>query len=424
MELLALNKQWAVYSPVGEKGKLDAFSALQELLLVKNYQQLVKYLAEQTCNDSFLVSSDTDFADSFDREERVWRRRAADIKLQGNLSRSIDQFPSVDYLDELVASDLKGSKVYQLDLTELMDFQDVMRRFLTIAAIALGSEAPDGIFVDIPSEDIFDEQWIRDNVHCDPGTLHTIGFNQKIAGFRRKGILNEDLLDTVFNSTSGYSRHQLVIDDSKEYGKYTDGYPFSVDHVIYSYSEYYQPSEEERDPYDYEYYLTISFLDNVTPERARLLLAGRTVEAVLNSWLDLAEQRDFVVPYFPDMDYDRYKFVPGKGFVKRKVVEPPWWVTDLYDEAIDLILEGKVSLCPVCGSPVLIKDFRGRKSKLVCSDSCKTRASNQRRETAYQCAASGIPLEEAISRIGEEYARSVRKWYAEAQAFTAPKGRE
>ena len=100
-------------------------------------------------------------------------------------------------------------------------------------------------------------------------------------------------------------------------------------------------------------------------------------------------------------------------------MDPPWWVTDLYDEAIDLIVQGKVSLCPVRGSPVLIKDFRGRKSKLVCSDSCKTKASNQRRETAYQCAASGVPLEDAIDRIGAEYARSVRKWYTEAQAFIA-----
>lgn len=420
MKLLALNRQWAVYSLGGAKGKLDAFASLQDLLSVKTYQQLIKFLIERTNNDSFLVPSDTDFADSFNREERIWRRRAADIDLQGNLDRAIDQHPSVDYLDELVAADLKGSEVFQFDLTELMDFQSLMRRFLTVAGIALGADCPDGIFVEIPSEDIFEAQWIRENVHCEPSELRTLGFNQKVAGFKRRGLLNEDLLDTVFNSTSGYSKHQLVIDDSKEYGKYTDGFPFSTDYVIYNYSEYSQPSDQDADPYaDYEYYLTVSFLSNVTPERAKMLLAGRIVEAVLNSYLDIGEQRDFSYPHYPDLDFDRYRFVPGKGFVEKKIVDPPWWVTDLYDEAIDLIIQGKVSLCPVCGSPVLIKDFRGRKSKLVCSDSCKTKASNQRRETAYQCAASGVPLEEAIERIGSEYTRSVRKWYAEAQAFIA-----
>lgn len=419
MELLALNKQWAVYSPEEDRNELDSFSALQDLLSIKTYQQLIRFLIERTCNEAFLTSSDTDFADSFNRNERIWRRNAMDIDLQGNLSRAIDQFPSVDYLDELTASDLKDHGVYQLDLTEVMDFQDIMRRFLTVAAVALGAEAPVGLFIEIPSEDILGADWIRDNVHCEPGDLKTIGFNQKVAGFKRKGLLDEELMDSVFNSTNGYSRHQLVIDDSKEYGKYTDGFPFSIDGVIYEYSEYYPPSDAEHDKYDYQYYLTVSFLDNVTVSRARMLLAGRIVEAVLNSWLNLAEQNEFEVPYHPEIDYDRYKFIPGKGFVERKVVEPLWWVVDLYDEAINLIIEGKVSLCPVCGSPVLIKDFRGRKSKLVCSDSCKTKASNQRRETAYQCAASGIPVEEAIARIGEEYEGSVRKWYAEAQAFIA-----
>lgn len=421
MKLIALNEQWAIYSPEGGMSDLDEFSSLQDLLAIKTYPQLIKFLMERTLNDSFLVSADTDFADSYDRTKRIWCENAQSISLQGNLSKAIDHYPSIDYLDKLVTDDLRGKEVYQLDLTEIADYQKLMRKFLTVAAIALGSDAPEGLFIDIPSEDILDKQWIEDVLHCKPDEIKTIGLSEEAAGFMRHGLLRDDMLESagIFNQLDKYSSHQLVIDDSQQYGAYTDGYPFSTDKVIYTYSEYNPPTEEENERYSGEYYVTVSFLPDTTPERAMMMPAGHVVESALNSYLDFGDQFQFTVPYYSDEDFDRYKYVPDRGFVEKKVVTPAWWVDDLYSEATKLIIEGKVSLCPVCGSPVLIKDFRGRKSKLVCSDSCKTKASNQRRETAYQCAASGIPVEEAITRIGEEYERSVRKWYAEAQAFIA-----
>lgn len=126
-------------------------------------------------------------------------------------------------------------KVFQLDLTELMDFQRLMRKFLTIAGVALGTKAPIGPFTEIPSEDIFDEGWIRNNIHCSPAKLHTIGLKQEAAGFKQGGLLREDVLDSrIFNQTRGYSSCQLAIDQSKEFGKCTDDFPFSIDGVIFA----------------------------------------------------------------------------------------------------------------------------------------------------------------------------------------------
>lgn len=415
MKLLALNRQWAVYGTEGSRGKLDSFAALHELLRVHSYQQLINYLITQTCNDVFLTAAETSFSDAFYQKDRIWHKSAADINLRGSLSNAIDRYPNIDYLDELAVSDLKKSDCYQLDLTVLMNFKEIIRKLLIIAAVALGADIQKGLFVEIPSEDIFDAEWIKGNVRCEPDELHTIGLNQNDLGFNVNEVLDEGLYDTVFSCTRGYSRHQLIMDDSKEYGKYTDGYPFSIDTVIYSYAEYGLPSEQNH--YQRDYYFTVSFLDGIDPGYAKMLLAGRMVEAVLNAWPYYAGQKGLEAPYHPDVDCDIVKFVPGEGFIENKATEPSWWVDELCNEAFELIIQGKVSICPVCGNPVLIKDYRGRKHRLVCSDSCKTRACNQRRESAYHFAMSGKPIDEAISAIGDEYSDSVCKWYAEVHAL-------
>ena len=98
---------------------------------------------------------------------------------------------------------------------------------------------------------------------------------------------------------------------------------------------------------------------------------------------------------------------------------PKAWFEEIYDLAVELALDGKVTLCPVCGSPVPVRDLRGRKPREVCSDTCKTVASNQRRATAMKMAMEGTPIEEAINEIGEEYESSIRRWYSQTTAIPA-----
>jgi hypothetical protein len=42
-------------------------------------------------------------------------------------------------------------------------------------------------------------------------------------------------------------------------------------------------------------------------------------------------------------------------------------------------------------------------------------ASSARRERVYALAASGVPVGEAIDRVGKRYERSIRRWYEESR---------
>lgn len=103
----------------------------------------------------------------------------------------------------------------------------------------------------------------------------------------------------------------------------------------------------------------------------------------------------------------------SKGF---RVVDCPWPLRDMYRQVANLAADNSVKLCPYCGKPLLSDKSRGNEA-VYCSRSCNTKASTQRRDTAYALAASGVALEEAIERIGGRYEQSIRRWYQEAQTL-------
>jgi hypothetical protein len=100
------------------------------------------------------------------------------------------------------------------------------------------------------------------------------------------------------------------------------------------------------------------------------------------------------------------------GFKRRRQKLSP--LSDLDRELSRLAVDNLVFLCPYCQQPRI-----GNK-ETYCSDSCKTRASNQRKDDAYRMALSGMPVEQAIETIGSKYQNTILRWYIEAQAMTAP----
>ena len=109
-----------------------------------------------------------------------------------------------------------------------------------------------------------------------------------------------------------------------------------------------------------------------------------------------------------------FKVVKGRrGF---KVVDHPGPLRDMYRQCAYLVAEDNIRLCAYCGKPVLADKSRGNEA-MYCSRTCNTKASAQRRETAYALAASGVPMEEAVSKIGERYSDSIARWYKEAKAL-------
>ncbi|HJA28003.1 MAG TPA: hypothetical protein IAA15_00305, partial [Candidatus Olsenella pullicola] len=94
------------------------------------------------------------------------------------------------------------------------------------------------------------------------------------------------------------------------------------------------------------------------------------------------------------------------------------WQTALYDTVEDAIYDGRVALCPVCGTPIITRSTSSRAE--YCCESHKTAASKRRRQTAHILYASGVPLEDAVTQIGEDYRTSIERWYAEAQRIAHP----
>lgn len=107
-----------------------------------------------------------------------------------------------------------------------------------------------------------------------------------------------------------------------------------------------------------------------------------------------------------------FKVRRGKrGFV---VVDNPGPLRDMYRQCARFVASGDMRLCAYCGKPLLADRSRGNEA-MYCSRTCNTKASAQRREMAYALAASGVPVEDAIERIGTRYERSIRRWYEESQ---------
>lgn len=68
----------------------------------------------------------------------------------------------------------------------------------------------------------------------------------------------------------------------------------------------------------------------------------------------------------------------------------------------------RIKTCKVCNRPLMPKRRSG-----YCSPTCKTQATNKRREAAIKYAVLGVPIDEAVREIGEKYRLSIEKWYAE-----------
>ncbi len=76
-----------------------------------------------------------------------------------------------------------------------------------------------------------------------------------------------------------------------------------------------------------------------------------------------------------------------------------------------ILLDDDVILCEVCSRPVLTNKDRGTPSKICRVGSCKTTASARRKTRVEQLAASGVPVEDAVSELGEQYRQSIERWF-------------
>ncbi|MBQ9001022.1 MAG: hypothetical protein IJ087_04135 [Eggerthellaceae bacterium] len=430
MRLLAVNKTWAVYDNEDAGEPFDAYEALRDLLKVGNYRQLISYLLKHTRNNAF-ANSVRDYDTTFRNYTRVRWGRVHKIHLQGDLERAINAHADLDYLDDLTIADLAGRSTNELALHELSYFQGAMRRFLTLAAVASGSPAPAELFYEVPTTSVFDREWCESELPCDPGNARTFVIMASDIPiddnglFASESFMYQGMIFSYIDARSGQrsAYTDATIKRFSPRGRKRKG-SVCVDGVVYG---WYEPHRDESDPV-YEHFqstedcLTVTAPEGVAEADAKRMFAGRIVETLVNCGIN-EKLYDLTYPVHGEGTYERYGYDAQAGVLYERIDErPKAWFEQMYDLAVDLALDGKVALCPVCGSPVLVRDLRGRKPREVYSDTCKTVASNQRRATAMALAMDNVPVEDAIRIIGEEYEASVRKWYSQTTAIPARKG--
>ena len=431
MKLIAVNEKWAIYDSVDGLDEFNTFEALRDLIALKTYRQLIAFLQNHTCNLAFADSVEESFDytyqwDYWSEVERVLHpeNKNVGIELQGNLSKAIDASPGIDYLDALTAEDLDNTKVGELRLGELLEVQRWLRGFFTVAAVAAGSKPPDSLLFKVPTSLVYanERTWFEDNIGCNPDELESFAVQLPDIHVGPHALINDEAFEyegEIFRHQDKYNKYQLVLSgqDRDSFGGYTDGYPLSIDHCLYT---WYAPLNKD-DDYVFakkgrdDACLVVTVMRDQDKDETIRNFFGRILETMLNCGFNMYELH-LTLPFHGEWEMHPYSFIPGKGIVETKVRFPKVWYDELFKESVQVILNKRVSLCPICGSPVIIRDYRGRKPKEVCSDTCKTIASNQRRETAIKLAASGVSVEDAIEQIGKEYERSVRKWYAQTLA--------
>ena len=440
MRLAAINEHMAIYEEKEGESPFNAFDALQDLLSVKNYRQLIEFLKVHTRNPTFTIAS-TDQAYDTCIKNQPLKDKAEANKLQGNFKNAIDNYPEIDFLDKLAIKDLLKQKNHALNLSELLYFQDFLKRLLTGAAIAIGAPIPNDMFTEVSTDYVFDEQWCRMTLPCDVTETRTFVTSAELFGSDDRGIIDDEAFGDyggILHHLDNRSGQRLTSDKTNSISQNRKS-PTTPDGVIYgvwiledldihAVVKLMDPTVDadsinDEDLWGSElgkkialnadrvFFSVTAFRDD-DPDEAKRMLAGRIVEQIINSVAFYDCTR--LTP--PTRNYsllDMYQYEPSKGFSNANNPHPMIWFEEIYDEALKAILNNQVTLCPVCGSPVLVKDRRGRKPKEICSNTCKTIASKRRRETAIGYAMSGKPIEDAISKLGEEYASSIRRWYSE-----------
>lgn len=428
MELLAVNKHVAVFDNGEDNHELDAFAALRDLITMKNCRQLLQFLKKHGCHRSFCVDSDNLYTNSIKHSgsDRFNGKRFAEgaFTLAESLDSAIEKDIEIEPLDELIADDLENEKVYQLSIDDLMVFKRDITSFLVLAAIANGAPIPDGLFAKLDPVRMFGDDWCAGSLPCSVKDLVSYGIPITKTGAEKNYFFGDVFFEStrgIFNHLSKFSNYQLQTNDSgvpipvgdvSDVGEYSNRYPLSIDGVIYSLEEYYESEESDK----CEYFITVTTYPDFDHSKAIRLLCGRIVSELMNtSFFSPYDGYDFEIEHVDEDSYEHYSFKLNEGFTLVPAKPFDFWVELLFDQTIKLVIENKVTLCPVCGTPVLIRDYRGKKAREVCSDSCKSIATRKRREKATALAASNVPIEKAISIIGAEYAGSIRKWYSEYQ---------
>lgn len=392
MRLVALNEERAVYLPEGKDREVEPRAALNKLLTVRSWKTMLDFLKNEACCSFFAKREDNPLKNG------LWTRGKLQIDLAGSLKSRIDSDNEIDYLDELTEKDLLSAsrdELHEVWIPELLFYRDSFFDYLRIAAFAIGCPYPDDLFIFPDISDVIAAEYIRD-FFGDPS---------------RYGCVGIDLADTHKHSASYFD---MLYDDDKfsNYDRYPDGLN-DDGYLLTDFDDFSKDRDGQR------YALIVYERSRYAPEEALRLLCGELVTIDLGR-IQNVDVGDYYHHYVDEPD----PFITSTFSLEQGFSHPRddgsflRWQIALFDVVEKAIFDGRIALCPVCGTPIVTRSTLSRTE--YCCESHKTAASKRRRQTAHILYASGIPLEDAVAQIGEDYRTSIERWYAEAQRIAHP----
>lgn len=417
MKLAALNETIAAFIPEGPEVEADPRAALNKLMTVKSWRQLIEFLKGEGCNDLFAKREAVPLVDRFNGDPDDDEDRYYYDDLSGSLKSRIDKDDSIDYLDDLSKTDLlQQGDVYELYIPELLSYSDDISNLLTLAAVALGANPPADLVTDFDFSQVeceFDETFFPafdkmiDDLFGEHGPVAMMDLNRCYWPESEYGpYLSEDAPFEV----------KLFKDELKKY-------QWERDEGVIACRAYFGKDHNGKDQ---DYDIFIYDTSRYSHADAIRMLCGMVVahtqgDTTLLPTFGWEDERIFQHEYLDEPDYQvGIRFSLDNGFEHPIVDEYGFkrWQLAVQETAEAAIFDGRVALCPICDTPIITKSHQSRIE--YCCESHKTIASKRRRERAHQLYQMGVPIGDAVMEIGPGYRTSIKKWYAEAEAFANP----
>lgn len=398
MKLVAMNEMIALYSCDGAEYPFDAERALEDLLGMRSWKNMITFAKGHARNTAFLegISLPHDdlllnqhediyggmshhdlgmewFLNLFDASCDTSGQAAIDQRLSMNLfsliereSRS-DNTECIEYLDkDYIARHLemlRNDGYCYLNIDALLEYKREMQQLLYLAAVALGAPIPEWMY----KAGICGE---TDAVENDDDCYY------RNLPFAKDGFFGDG--ESAFSSSTAFSAafwpNELILAEQRALSKGdTEAYArnLSAEYVIYC------------------------------------LEIGPDIDYNILRESNAHEPTDRCV---------RYGFSLDRGFNSRnqEMSIAPNAPEDMFEIVKAAILENRVALCPECGRPFITI----RKSKKHCSKSCKNIACAERREKVHLLSANHT-IKEVLELFPDDNPETVRRWYEDGKKLGA-----
>ncbi|MBR3316911.1 MAG: hypothetical protein IKG21_03685 [Atopobiaceae bacterium] len=415
MRFVALSESVAAFVPTGPNREADPGAALNKLMTVNSWRVLIDFLKHEGCNDLFAKREEKPLhtQTEFEVDGKTYRndREFYYADLAGSLKARIDKDASIDYLDALTRDDLLAQgDVYELYIPELLSWREDMSCFLVLATISRGADIPEGMFEDFSfdmyewdKDDDFDE-WLDGYFDSYFGAHGPIrGMSMKMGywpvtdcgPFWYEGPFNERFGDS-YQEDCKEERAVGILGGTTYLGEDASGEDMDFHVIFYDSSRY-------------------------SKDEACRMFSGLTVANIIDETAQRpVNDGPFYHHYLDEPDFEQRTHFDLNGGYRHPKYDDSFerWQLALVDVAEDAVFNNRVTLCPICGTPIVTKSDYSRIE--YCCESHKTIASKRRRQRAHQLYQMGIPIEDAVTEIGTAYRSSVEKWYREASAFVNP----